>query len=562
MPQKLFPRGFTLLLTALLLAACLSHESNVESGNRDGILHFGNYGEPSGLDPHIVTGMPEMRLTGALFEGLVSKDPKTLAPIPGVAESWQVSDDGRFYTFTIRDDARWSNGDAVTAHDFAWSWWRALQPALGSQYVFMYFPIKNAEAYFRGEVSDFDAVGVKALNNKTLRIELANPTPYFLQLLDHQSMFPVHRPTIEKFGRPDESYTRWTRPGNIVSNGAFKLEEWRLFKILKVVRNEHYWNNEQVKLNAIHFYPVDKQTTEERMFRAGQLHRTEEVPLERIPWYRENRAEQMRIEPYVGTYFYRLNTQLPELSDVRVRRALALSINREKLIATVLNGIYTPAFAVTPPGLLGYQPPRMLGFDPEEARRLLADAGFADGDNFPELELQYNTHDQHRKIAIAVQQMWKDELNISVRLQNKDWKVYLDDEQTGNYQISRGSWIGDYVDPNSFLDMWISGGGMNKTGFASEAFDQLVLQQAPRAKSHEQRLAVFEKAETLFMQEVAIVPIFTYSSKHLVHASVNGLSSNYMDYVNFRYVSLEPAVEDSIAEQRTVDGPAAAGEQP
>ncbi|MFK8018600.1 MAG: peptide ABC transporter substrate-binding protein [Pseudomonadales bacterium] len=529
-----------LCVIALLLSACLGGESNVESGSRDQILHFGNYGEPSGLDPHLVTGVPESRITGALFEGLVTKNPETLIPEPGVASEWTISDDGRTYLFTIRNDAKWSNGDPVTAHDFAWSWWRALQPALGSQYVFMYFAIKNAERFFTGELSDFNAVGIKALDDHTLKVELANPTPYFLQLLDHQSMFPVHRATIEAFGKADESYTRWTRPENIVSNGAFRLEDWRLFKVLSVVRNEHYWNKDKVALNGIRFYPIDKQTTEERMFRAGQLHRTEEVPLERIPWYRKEQPQRIRIEPYVGTYFYRLNTRVAALSDQRVRRALALSVDRSTLIDTVLNGIYTPAYAVTPPGLLGYQPPTLLNYNPEEARSLMAAAGYPNGKGFPEIELQYNTHDQHRKIAIAVQQMWKDELNISVRIQNKDWKVYLNEEVTGNYELSRGSWIGDYVDPNTFLDMWTTGGGHNKTGFASSEFDELVLQTAPRAKTHEERLEVFYQAEELLMEQVPILPIFTYASKHLVHESVLGLTSNYMDFVNFRYVSLQP----------------------
>ncbi|MEM8500010.1 MAG: peptide ABC transporter substrate-binding protein [Pseudomonadota bacterium] len=528
------------LFLSVSLLGCIKGETNVEQGNREGVLHFGNYGEPQGVDPHVATGVPEHHIIGALFEGLVQKNPNSLAIEPAVAERWTVSDDGRVYTFTIRNNAVWSNGDKVTAADFEWSWWRALQPALASSYVFMYFPIKNAEAYFNQQLTDFADVGIKAIDEKTFRVELDAPAPYFLQLLDHYALFPVHRLTVEKFGEPDESYTRWTRPENIVSNGPFLLDEWRLFKYLSVKKNPNYWDASKVKLNAIRFYPIDKQTTEERMFRAGQLHRTEEVPIDRIPWYRENRPELLKIAPYIGTYLYRINTGKPHLADVRVRQALSMSVDRRRLIDTVLNGLFTPAFSVVPPGLLGYEPPDVFTYDPDKARQLLSDAGYPGGKGYPGLEIQYNTHEQHRKIAIAIQQMWREELGINVRLQNKDWKVYLDDETTGNFDASRGGWIGDYVDPNTFMDIWTAASGVNRTGFSNEEFDRLVLQQAPNAKDHDTRLQIFQEAERLFLEHMPVVPLYTYSSKHLAHPSVKGLYSNYMDYYNFRYVSLVP----------------------
>ena len=254
---------------AFLITSCGQGESNVESGNRLGIAHIGNGAEPQGMDPHVVTGVPESNIINAIFEGLVYKDASTLEVQPGVAESWEISDDGRIYTFNIRRDAKWSNGDSLTAQDFVWSWWRGLQPALGSQYVFMFFPIKNAEAFFRGEVTDFDKVGVKAIDDYTLQVELNNPTPYFLQLMDHYSTFPVHRATIEKFGEAWESYTGWTRPQNIVSNGPFKMDSWQLNRNVKVSPNPHYWDHDRIKLNGIVFYSTELSTTEERMFRAG-----------------------------------------------------------------------------------------------------------------------------------------------------------------------------------------------------------------------------------------------------------------------------------------------------
>ena len=527
-------------LIAFALIACSKGESNIESGNRLGIAHIGNGTEPQGLDPHVITGVPESNIIDALFEGLVYKDAHTLEVQPGMAESWQVSDDGLVYTFIIREDAKWSNGDAFTAHDMEWSWWRALQPALGSQYVFMLFPVKNAEAYFNQEITDFAKVGAKALDDRTFRVELNNPTPYFLQLLDHYSTYPVHRATIEAFGEPWESYTQWTRPENMVSNGPFKLDSWQLNRSIKVSPNPHYWDHGRIQLNGIVFYPIESRTTEERMFRADQLHFTYETLLERIPYYRENYPERLQIAPYVGTYLYRLNTTKPGLDDPRVRRALAMTVDRDRLVKNVLNDIFTPAYAVVPPGLLGYQPPKTFEYNPEEARRLLAEAGYPNGEGFPVYELQYNTHEQHRKVAIAIQQMWNKELNIQVTLQNKDWKVYLDDENTGNFDISRGGWIGDYVDPNTFMDMWISGSELNRTRWGDPRYDELVLRTAPSAKTREARFAAFYEAEEMMLEEMPFIPIYTYSSHHFRHPSFHGLPPNLMNFYNFRDVWLDP----------------------
>jgi len=536
---------FLLITFMLSLSACGQTETNVESGNRLGILHMGNGTEPQGVDPHVATGIPEHHIIDALFEGLVYKDPATLEIQPGVAKSWEISDDGKVYTFHFRENARWSNGDPVTAEDFRWSWWRALQPALGNQYVFMYFPIVNAEKYFNQEISDFSEVGVKVIDDFTLQVELANPTPYFLQLLDHYSTFPVHRPTIEQYGAPDESYTRWTRPGNLVGNGAFVLEEWKLNKHVIVEPNENYWDADRIALNQIRFYPIEKASIEERMFRAGQLHVTENTALDRTDYYRQNNPEVLRIAPYNGTYIYRLNTRLEHLNDVRVRKALAMTVDRDTIMSTILNGIFTSSYSITPPGMLGYQPPITFEYNPEEARRLLAEAGFPNGEGFPEFELQYNTNDQHKNIAVAIQQMWKKELNIDIRLQNKDWKVYLDDENTGNFEISRGGWIGDYVDPNTFLDMWVSDSGLNRTGWSSEKYDDLILRQAPIAKTREERFAAFYEAEELMMEDMPFIPIYTYSSQKYKHPSFEGAPSNLMNYYNFRYASLNPDWEKS-----------------
>ena len=529
---------------ALMLGACGSSENNVTKGNRDKILHWGNYDEPQELDPHIVTGVPEHHILMALLEGLVLKDRFTLEPMPGVAESWIISEDAKVYTFTIRSDARWSNGDSVGADDFVWSWWRALLPALGNPYAYMLYPIKNAEAFSKGEITDFSQVGVKALDSSTLQVTLSNPTPYFLQLLDHQSMFPVHKATIEKFGQPSDRGTLWTRAGNFVGNGAFVLKQWDLNKVIIVEKNTHYWDADKVQLKGIYFYPTQNITTEERMFRAGQLHRTENVPLDKVAVYRERNPEALKIEPYLGTYFYRINTRLKHLSDVRVRRALSLAINREQLVNNVTKAGEIPAYSVTPPNTMGYTAsvpqPR---YDPARARDLLAQAGYPDGKGYPGIELLYNTNESHRKIAVAIQQMWKKELNVTVSLLNQDWKVYLDAVRNSNYQIARAGWIGDYVDPNSFLDMWLKDGGNNNTGWHNTEYDHLILHVAPGAATREERYKALRKAESLFLNDAPIIPIYTYVSAHLVHTSVKGLGENLLDYPSFKNISLSDEMQ-------------------
>jgi oligopeptide transport system substrate-binding protein len=527
------------LASLVWVTACGSGESNVAKGNREQVLYWGNGTEPQELDPYIVTGVPENHIITALLEGLALKDPSTLESIPGVAEKWDISADGREYVFHLRANARWSNGDAVTAQDFAWSWWRALQPELGNQYAYMYYPIRNAEAYATGRLKDFSQVGVEAVDARTLKVTLTHPTPYFLQLLDHYSMFPVHRPTIEKFGAPAERGTRWTRAGNFVGNGPFQLTQWDLNKVVVVTKNPHYWDAGNVRLNAIRFYPTENVSTEERMFRAGQLHVTGAMPTDKVPIYKAEAPQLLRLSPYLGTYFYRLNTSVPQLRDKRVRQALALAVDRESLVNNLLKGGQLPAYTFTPPNTLGYTAESPLRYDPDKARALLAAAGYPDGKGFPPTEILYNTSEGHQKLAVALQQMWKTVLNIDITLNNQDWKVYLDSEAAGRFEISRAGWIGDYVDPNTFLDLWITGGGNNRTGWSNAEYDRLVLHDAPAAATREQRYEYFRRAEAILLDELPMIPLYTYTSAHLVQTSVKGLPGNLLDYALYKNLYLE-----------------------
>jgi oligopeptide transport system substrate-binding protein len=528
-----------LFVAAALLPACGGGESNVVQGNREGILHYGNGSEPQGLDPHVVTGVPENHIIRALFEGLAVKNPYTLEPEPGVAESWDISEDGRTVTFHINPEAKWSNGEAMTAHDYVWSWQRALNPAMGNLYAYMLYPVRNAEAFATGQLDDFDEVGVKALDDLTLQVSLNERTPYFIQLMDHYSTFALHRATIEKFGKATDRFTRWTRVENIVSNGAFRLKEWRLNRRIVVEKSDTYWDRDNVRLNGVVFYPTENIVSEERMFRVGQLHYTQSIPLDKIPVYRAMENSPYVQAPYLGTYYFLINTKRPPVDDVRVRQALSMAVDRDKLNRTVLQGSNVPAYSITPPDTLGYYPPKLFDYDVEKARSLLADAGYPNGEGFPPLELTYNTSESHRKIAVALQQMWKDALNIRVTLSNQEWKVYLDSVTQMDFQIARRGWIGDYVDPNNFLDLFITGGGNNNTGFSDPRYDEMILRLAPRAETREERYAIFYEAETILMEQMPIIPIYTYTSKHLIHPSVKGLPSNLMDSLNLKYVWLD-----------------------
>jgi len=544
------PIRFTLIplvfFALLNLAACGGGESRVTQGDREGVLHFGNGSEPQGLDPHVVTGIPEHHIVSALFEGLAAKNPYTLEPEPAVAQSWDISEDGKLITFHINPEARWSNGDPVTAHDYVWSWQRALSPVMGNQYGYMLYPVKNAEAFATGELQDFSEVGVKALDDTTLEVTLNAATPYFLQLMDHYSTYAVHRPTIEKFGKSTDRYTKWTRPENIVGNGAFVLDEWLLNRRITVKKSDTYWDRDNVKLSGVVFYPTENASTEERMFRVGQLHVTGTVPIDKVPVYRTMENTPYVNAPFLGTYYYLLNINEPPLDDVRVRKALSLTVDREQLARTVMHNVVVPAYAITPPGTLGYQPPILFGHDIEQARRLLADAGYPNGEGWPGVELLYNTSEGHRKIAVALQQMWKDALNIDVTLTNQEWKVYLDSIDTMNFQMGRRGWIGDYVDANNFLDMFLCGGGNNSTGFCEKEYDDMIKYRAPNANTREERYAIFHAAETMLMEQMPIIPIYTYTSSKLKQPSVKGMPSNLMNHMNLKYVSLEARGTDSV----------------
>ncbi len=527
-----------LLCAATILIGCAKRETAVDIGNREQILHRGIGGEPKDLDPQTTSGMPEFYIQSAIFEGLTSQRPGDSTPIPGTAERWEISADGRVYTFYIHPEAKWSNGDPVTADDFVFSYQRALSPALSNPYAYMLFCLKNGEGFYKGSITDFSEVGVKALDEKTLQITLNAPVPYFLRLLKHHSWFPVHPPTILKFGKIDSRDTKWTRAGNLVGNGPFKLISWKPNRKLVVEKNNHYWDAKTCRLNAVHFYPIEDINAEEYAYRTGQLHVTNETPLERIKHYKENSPDLIRLEPLLGTYYYEINTQRPPLTDPRVRRALALALDREKIVNYVLKAGEPAAYHLTPPETGGYTAEAKLPFNVEEARKLLADAGFPNGEGFPKIELLYHTHKAHKRIAEVVQQIWKENLNIDISLLNMEWKSYLAQKKSHQYSIARAAWVGDYEDPTTFLEMFITDGGNNDAAWSNTEYDQLLL-KASKEMDETKRFSYFQQAEKILLDECPVIPVYFYRNKSLVHPTVKNWEPSLMDRHPYKYIYLE-----------------------
>ena len=524
-------------LGALALAGCGGGGGSAPTGD---IINVGNGAEPEGLDPHIVTGIPEHHIISTLFEGLVRMDPSGLSPTPGVAESWDVSDDGLRYTFRLRADAKWSDGSPLTSKDFAYAWRRMLTPSLGAEYAYMLYPMKNAQAYNEGTLTDFSQVGCEFPDDQTVIVELDNPTPYFLQLHGHYSWFPVQQKNVESTGAMDDRSGRWTRPGNLVGNGPYVLTRWAPNSVIEVRPNEHYWDTASVKNAGVNFYPINQELTEERMFRAGELHITENVPQSKVPEYLANTPELIRTDPWIGSYFYRVNTTRPALRDKRVRQALAMTIDREVICTRIMKAGETPAPFLTPPNVAGYTSESKIPYDVERARELLAEAGYPNGQGFPTINILYNTLDRHQTIAEAIQQMWKNSLGINVTLTNQEWKVYLSStsNEQMDFDLARAGWIGDVVDAMNFLECFTTGNGNNRTGWSNAEYDRLV-DESRQQNDIEKRHALYQQAEAIIVDEVPILPIFHYTRSFLIQKNVRGFPPNILAYYSYHHVWLD-----------------------
>jgi oligopeptide transport system substrate-binding protein len=501
---------------------------------------MGNGAEPRALDPHLVSSVGDSNIMSALFEGLVSYHPTSdKLSAPGVAERWESNEEYTEWTFHLRNNAKWSNGDPVTAHDFVYAYHRILSPDLVSPYASMLNFLVNAEEFNKGDITDFTQVGVKAPDDLTLICTLRQPTAFFPEVVKHTTWLPVHKGTIEKFGKMTDKFTLWQRPGNHVSNGPFKLKYWRINQVVKAEPNPYYWDRKTVKLKEIHFLPIVSEFTEERSFRDRQMHITYQMPPNMVQWYRDKDPKFLSITDWAGVYFFRCNvgSGLDVMKNVKVRRALALALDRQKITENVTMGGEKPAYGFAPP-MGTYDPPKMMEFNPEEARRLLAEAGYPDGKDFPELVLKFNTLERHRSIAEAVQDMWKTHLNLdNMRLENQEWKVYQKTMEDMDYQLGRAAWIADYLDPTSFLDMWRSGDTNNYTGWANPTYDKL-LREAALQPSEEARNNKLREAETVLLAELPIIPLYWYSRPVLKHPDLKNWDPLLLDKHPYKHLDV------------------------
>ncbi len=525
------------LLATLFFSACSrSSAPGANGANSAKILHIGNGAEPQEIDPHVVSGTGEHRIMTALLEGLVIEHPSGEGVAPGVAERWETSADRLTWTFHLRADAKWSNGDPVTARDFLNAFQRLLTPALGAEYAYKLHHVVGAEEFNQGKLADFARTGFSAPDARTLVLRLKHPVPYLLEALKHYSWFPVHLPTIAAHGPVDRKGNRWTRPGNFVGNGAFVLKTWLPDQHLSVERSPTYWNTAATKLDAVVFHAVTDENAEERMFRSGQLHATYTLPPDKIDTYRATRPDVLQIAPYYGTYFYRLNTTRPPLDDARVRRALALAIDREAITSAILRAGQEPAYNFTPSGF-GFTPDRSLSNDLAEARRLLSEAGYPEGRGLRRIEILYNTMEAHKSVAEAIQQMWKTRLGIDVSLRNEEWQVYIETQRKLDYDVARAGWIGDYPDPQTFLDLWVTGGGNSDTGYSNPEYDRL-LASALAAPDEPARMAVYRELENLLVRDVPVIPLYFYKRVYLVDPRVKNWVPNLLDNRAWQFIDL------------------------
>lgn len=499
-------------LVGLTLAGCAKRPPQPV----DTLLRLSQRNEPATLDPHLATLPDEISVLRALSEGLTAPHPDGGVPSPAAAESWIVSVDGRRHTFRLRRDARWSNGDPVTAADFVYSFRRALDPALASPKAQLFFAVKNAAAYHRGELADFSEVGFTAVNETTLIVETAEPTPYLPALAASGAWLPVHRATLERHAGPTPRDSTWSLPENFVGNGPFVLREWRKGQHLLLVPNPHYHSRTRIGVGSLRFQIYDSGDTEERAFRGGQVDVTMSVPTSKIETYA---APVLQRQPLHETRYFALNLSRPPLNDVRIRRALSLALDRDSLGNHVLRGGQRAALNFIPPGLGGYDGPPRLRRDGDEARRLLAAAGYPDGRGFPRLEL--SAWGISPTILEAVQQMWRRELGLDIAIVQREGRVHMAALHSGDFTLALMPAIPDYADASALFEEFKTGAPGNFPRWSDAHYDELVT-AAGRAATSTQRVELYRAAEDLLLSALPVIPLYFNTQNYLVSPAVHG----------------------------------------
>jgi oligopeptide transport system substrate-binding protein len=521
------------------------------------VLRRGNGEEPQTLDPHLAEGVPASNILRDLFEGLTTEAPDGRI-VPGAAVRWNISRDGKTYTFYLRREARWSNGDPVVAEDFVHAFRRSADPRTASNYADILLPVVNAREVLAGEAAP-EELGVESLDDYTLQIRLRNSTPYFLGLLTHPSTFPVHRPSLEAFGG------RFSRAGNLVSNGAFVLDSWDVRSKIVVRRNQLYHGAADVILQQVVYLPIEDQATEIKMFRSGELDWTFEVPNNQFAWLASHYPEELVVTPWLGSYFFGFNLRAEPFADnPNLRKALVLAIDRKLITEKVTQFGEHPSFALVPPGIGDYEPavPEWADWSQAEreaeARRLFELAGYS-GDDAPRIEIRYNTSENHKKIALAVASMWKQVLGVDASLINEEWRVFLQNRNAGVLtQVFRAGWISDYSDPYGFLELFRTDGGLNDFGFSNSSFDAL-LEEISQERIPARRTRMMQAAEQIVLAEAPIIPVYTYVTKRLVDPHVRGWDNNVMDH---HYSRTMFRLRSADAQSSPVQAPAARSTDP
>ncbi|NND64327.1 MAG: peptide ABC transporter substrate-binding protein, partial [Gammaproteobacteria bacterium] len=457
--------------------------------------------------------MPSSNILRDLYEGLTSETPDG-AVIPGAARSWDLSDNGLTYIFQIREGAKWSNGDAVTAKDFEFGLRRSVDPRTLSNYSQILAPIVNAKEIIAGD-KPVETLGVRAIDDDTLEINLNAPTPYLLGLLTHSTTYPVHRPSVEKHG------SKFSRPGNLVSNGAYQLKEWVVQSHISLVRNPMYWDDANTTINEVTYFPIDDQSAELAMFRAGELDWADDMPAKRMDWIRKNLKDELSISPYLGTYYYGFNLAKPPFKDnPALRLALSLAIDRDLITERVSGAGEIPAYSWVPP-IRDYTPQPLHWINwtqaerNKEAKRFYKEAGYS-LEKPLKTTLLYNTNENHKRIAVAIADMWKQNLGVEVELLNQEWKVFLDTRKKKvETEVFRAGWIGDYEDAFTFAELMHSGHGINDSGYSSKKYDHMI-ELAAAETNLAQRRRYLEDAEKVLMTDHPIMPIYFYVQKRLL----------------------------------------------
>jgi oligopeptide transport system substrate-binding protein len=526
-----------LVLLGAMAGGCLRSEPPAD-------LTIVNGNEPESLDPQIVTGISEMRITKALFEGLTRLDPRTAQPVPALAERWEISPDGRTYTFHLRSNLAWSTGDPITSADFVWSWKRALDPATASDYAGQLFYLKGAEDYYNGRLTNDAQLGFQALDAHTLRVELNSPLAFFLDLCAFPTLAVLPRKAIELHG------DRWLHARPLPVSGPFQLGAWRVNDKVRLLRNPRYWDAANTASEIIDVLPVSSANTALNLYETGVADIVWDKDLKPVELMDVLRSRpDFHTFPYFGTYYYRFNVTQPPFNDPRVRRAFALATDKAHLVRKLTGGGERPASHYVPDGVANYEPPEGLPHDVAAARKLLAAAGFPGGKGFPRFSYTFFSGggggaQLQGKIGVELQQMWRDALGVELELRQIERKIFYSAQSKLDYDLSASSWVGDYNDANTFLDMFLSQSGNNRTGWKHPRYDAL-LREANQQTDLKRRAALLREAETiLVVEEVPIVPLYFYAGFNYFDTNkVSGLWQNLLDEHPMQYLRKNPKPE-------------------